>query len=197
MRLRSHLVLLVLAALVPVLGFAVLVIRENADLQRDAIERGMRATAHAVAATVDQTIETTITTLEALAESDHLEAPNLRAFHALADPTRRAIFERLRHGPLTVGRLARGLPVSRPAVSQHLRVLEEAGLVVPRAEGTRRFYRIETKGLEELRRYLERFWDDVLDAFRNEAERGATSPRPTERGAAAPRRTRRRPHVER
>jgi DNA-binding transcriptional ArsR family regulator len=119
-----------------------------------------------------------------------------RAFHALADPTRRAIFERLRHGPLTVGRIARGLPVSRPAVSQHLRVLEEAGLVSPRAEGTRRFYRIETKGLEDLRRYLERFWDDVLDAFRNEAERG-TKPRPTAGGAAVPRRTRRKPHVER
>jgi signal transduction histidine kinase/HAMP domain-containing protein len=85
MRLRSHLVLFVLAALVPVIGFAVLVIRENAELQRDATERGMRATTHAVAATVDQMLETTMTTLEALTESDHLEAPNLRAFHALAE----------------------------------------------------------------------------------------------------------------
>jgi signal transduction histidine kinase len=83
MRLRSHLVLLVLAALVPVLGFAALAIRENARLQLAATERGMRQTAHAVASTVDKTLESSITTLEALAESDHLDAPNLRAFHAL------------------------------------------------------------------------------------------------------------------
>jgi DNA-binding transcriptional ArsR family regulator len=101
------------------------------------------------------------------------------ALQALADPTRRTIFERLRRGPMPVGRIARGLPVSRPAVSQHLRVLEEAGLVRAEAEGTRRLYRIETRGLEDLRRYLERFWGDVLDAFKHEAERAAPPPRKT------------------
>src|SRR5262245_28938202 len=83
MRLRSHLVLLVLAALVPVLGFAALAIRENARLQLDGTERGMRQTAHAVATSVDKTLESTITTLEALAESDFLDTLNLRAFHPL------------------------------------------------------------------------------------------------------------------
>jgi DNA-binding transcriptional ArsR family regulator len=90
---------------------------------------------------------------------------------ALADPTRRSIFERLRHGPRAVGQLAAGLPVSRPAVSQHLRVLKEAGLVTERRDGTRRLYRIEPAGLEELRDYFERFWDEALEAFREAAER--------------------------
>ena len=93
------------------------------------------------------------------------------AIQALSDPTRRAVFERLRRGPQPVGRLAAGLPVSRPAVSQHLKVLEGAGLVRARREGTRRIYRIEPGGILELRRYLDRFWDDVLEAFRAEAER--------------------------
>jgi DNA-binding transcriptional ArsR family regulator len=92
------------------------------------------------------------------------------ALQALADPTRRAIFERLRSGPMPVGRLARGLPVSRPAVSQHLRVLREARLVSERPVGTRRFYSVNVKGLEDLRRYLDGFWSDVLDAFKAEAE---------------------------
>ena len=90
---------------------------------------------------------------------------------ALADPTRRSIFEGLRHGPRAVGQLAAGLPVSRPAVSQHLRVLKEAGLVTERRDGTRRLYRIEPAGLEELRDYFERFWDEALEAFREAAER--------------------------
>ena len=90
---------------------------------------------------------------------------------ALADPTRRSIFERLRHGPRAVGQLAAGLPVSRPAVSQHLRVLKEAGLVTDRRDGTRRLYRIEPAGVEELRDYFERFWDEALEAFREAAER--------------------------
>lgn len=105
-----------------------------------------------------------------------------RAIQALADPTRRLVFERLRRGPLPVGRLAHGLHVSRPAVSQHLRVLEQAGLVRARREGTRRIYGVEIRGLEELRRYLESFWDDVLEAFRAEADREAPPPRkPKER----------------
>jgi DNA-binding transcriptional ArsR family regulator len=90
---------------------------------------------------------------------------------ALADPTRRSIFERLRHGPRAVGQLAAGLPVTRPAVSQHLRVLKEAGLVSERRDGTRRLYRIEPEGLEELREYFERFWDEALEAFKEAAER--------------------------
>jgi DNA-binding transcriptional ArsR family regulator len=93
------------------------------------------------------------------------------AITALADPTRRSIFERLRHGPRAVGQLAAGLPVSRPAVSQHLRVLKEAGLVTDRRDGTRRLYRIEPAGLEELREYFERFWDEALEAFKEAAER--------------------------
>jgi DNA-binding transcriptional ArsR family regulator len=93
------------------------------------------------------------------------------AMDALGDPTRRAIFERLRDGPRAVGELAAPLPVSRPAVSQHLRVLKEAGLVTERRDGTRRLYRLDPRGLEELRAYLERFWDDALEAFKDAAER--------------------------
>ena len=90
---------------------------------------------------------------------------------ALGDPTRRAIFERLRSGPLSVGEIAAELPVSRPAVSQHLRVLKEAGLVTERRNGTRRLYRLDPDGLGELRRYVEDFWTDALAAFKAEAER--------------------------
>lgn len=95
------------------------------------------------------------------------------AIRALADPTRRHVFERLRRGPLPVGKLAEGLRVTRPAVSQHLRVLERAGLVQARREGTHRIYRIELQGLDELRRYLDQFWDDVLESFRLAAARDA------------------------
>lgn len=97
------------------------------------------------------------------------------ALQALADPTRRSIFEQLRRGPLPVGRLAESLPVSRPAVSQHLKVLKEAGLVKDTSEGTRRIYAADRQGIEELRRYVEGLWTDVLDAFKAEAE--ATRPR--------------------
>jgi len=93
------------------------------------------------------------------------------ALQALADPTRRTIFERLRRGPRPVGQLAEGLNVSRPAVSQHLRVLREAGLVSEQRAGTRRIYQVEVQGLAELRRYLDHFWDDVLSAFEAAAER--------------------------
>jgi DNA-binding transcriptional ArsR family regulator len=92
------------------------------------------------------------------------------ALAALADPTRREIFERLRVGGKSVGALAEGLPASRPAVSQHLKVLKEAGLVGDRAEGTRRVYYIDPAGLGELRRWLDQFWDEALLAFRAEAE---------------------------
>lgn len=89
---------------------------------------------------------------------------------ALADPTRRAIFERLADGPKAVGQLAEGLPVSRPAVSQHLKVLREAGLVVDRAVGTRRVYQLNPAGLGALRAWLDRFWDQALAAFAAAAE---------------------------
>src|SRR5215475_10168058 len=94
----------------------------------------------------------------------------LRAFSALADPTRREIFERLSNGPRSVGDLARGLPVSRPAVSQHLRTLKSAGLVADRAQGTRRVYQIDPAGLGEIRRWLDQFWDRALTAFQAEFE---------------------------
>jgi DNA-binding transcriptional ArsR family regulator len=89
---------------------------------------------------------------------------------ALADPTRRAVLEQLRDGPRSVGDLARSLPVSRPAVSQHLRVLKAAGLVVDEAEGNRRIYRVDPQGLVALRAYLEGYWTDVLGSFTRAAE---------------------------
>jgi DNA-binding transcriptional ArsR family regulator len=93
------------------------------------------------------------------------------AFTALADPTRRRVMESLRSGPHAVGEIARGLPVSRPAVSQHLKVLKEAGLVTDRAEGTRRVYYLDPKGLAALRAWLDQFWDLALLAFQKEAEK--------------------------
>jgi len=92
-------------------------------------------------------------------------------FTALADPTRRHIFEALRDEPKTVGELATGQPVSRPAVSQHLRVLESARLVSVEPRGNRRVYAIKRDGLEDLRRYLESFWSDVLTAYSAEIAR--------------------------
>src|SRR6185436_298464 len=93
------------------------------------------------------------------------------ALEALADPTRRRVFERLRAGPSPVGRLAQGLPVSRPAVSQHLKVLKEAGLVSEEQDGTRRIYRIDPHGLGALRAWLDQFWETALDAFKAEVEK--------------------------
>lgn len=93
-----------------------------------------------------------------------------RALQCLSDPTRRRVFERLRSGPRSVGALARGLPVSRPAVSQHLRALKEAGLVADKPEGARRIYYIDPQGLGELRRWLDGFWDEALAAFKDEVE---------------------------
>jgi DNA-binding transcriptional ArsR family regulator len=94
-----------------------------------------------------------------------------RALAAIADPTRRLVFERLATGPRSVGELARGLPVTRPAVSQHLKVLKDAGLVADRAEGTRRVYEIDPHGLGALRAWLDQFWGDALAAFKAEAEK--------------------------
>jgi DNA-binding transcriptional ArsR family regulator len=95
------------------------------------------------------------------------------ALASLADPTRRRIFERLRAGPAPVGAIARGLPVSRPAVSQHLKVLKEAGLVSDRPEGTRRVYCIDPDGLGELRAWIDAFWDDALASLKAELEQEA------------------------
>ena len=94
-----------------------------------------------------------------------------QALAALADPTRRQVFERLGAGPRPVGAIAQGLPVSRPAVSQHLKVLKEAGLVADRPEGTRRVYYIDPHGLGPLRAWLDQFWDRALVAFQAEAEK--------------------------
>ncbi len=89
----------------------------------------------------------------------------------LGDPTRRAIFEMLADGPRSVGDVAKELPVSRPAVSQHLRVLKDAGLVVDRAVGTRRLYQLDPRGIEALRAYFERFWSRALTSFKETLEK--------------------------
>jgi DNA-binding transcriptional ArsR family regulator len=94
------------------------------------------------------------------------------ALEALADPMRRRILERLVQEPSPVGVLAAELPVSRPAVSQHLRVLKDVGLVVDRAEGTRRVYRVDPAAVDALRTYFDAFWSQALDAFRADAEAG-------------------------
>jgi len=96
---------------------------------------------------------------------------------ALGDGTRRAILERLRSGPAAVGELAAGLPVSRPAVSQHLRVLKEAGLVNERRNGTRRIYRLDPAGVGELRDYFDDFWSEALAAFKEAADEGEENER--------------------
>ena len=99
--------------------------------------------------------------------------PYEKAFDALGDPTRRAIFERLGKGALSVGALAEGLPVSRPAVSQHLYVLKDAGLIDSRQEGTKNIYQVSPKGVAAMRNWLDRFWDTALLQFKLAAEREA------------------------
>jgi DNA-binding transcriptional ArsR family regulator len=91
-------------------------------------------------------------------------------FTALADPTRRAIFERLARGPQAVGELAEKFPVSRPAVSQHLRVLKDADLVADRRDGNRRLYSVDGRGVDAMRAYLDSFWSDALAAFQRAAK---------------------------
>jgi DNA-binding transcriptional ArsR family regulator len=97
-----------------------------------------------------------------------------RALDALGDPTRRAVLKRLRGGARSVGEIAEGMEVSRPAVSQHLKILKTARLVTVHAEGTRRVYAVDTRGIETLRKWLEGFWDEALTAFKVMAEREAT-----------------------
>src|SRR5262245_65886391 len=94
-----------------------------------------------------------------------------RVLDALGDSTRRLVFRRLRGGARSVGEIAAGMAVSRPAVSQHLKVLKAARLVLDRAEGTRRLYAVDARGIEALRRWLDGFWDETLAAFKAAAER--------------------------
>jgi DNA-binding transcriptional ArsR family regulator len=94
---------------------------------------------------------------------------------ALGDPTRRAVFKRLRTGARSVSELTEGMDVSRPAVSQHLKVLKAARLVTDRAEGTRRLYAIDTRGIEALHKWLDGVWDQALHAFKEAAEREAST----------------------
>ena len=94
----------------------------------------------------------------------------------LGDPTRRAIFELLARRPCTVGELAQALPITRPAVSQHLRVLRDGGLVVSRAEGTRRIYRLNPDGVTALRTYLDRVWEEALTGFGKAAQAAPVDP---------------------
>jgi DNA-binding transcriptional ArsR family regulator len=95
--------------------------------------------------------------------------------NALGDPTRRSIFDRLARRPMAVGELAGELPVSRPAVSQHLKVLKDAGLVRERAEGARRVYRVDADGVAAVREHFDRLWEHALAAFAAEAERSEGS----------------------
>jgi DNA-binding transcriptional ArsR family regulator len=98
----------------------------------------------------------------------------IEALTALGDPTRRAIFECLARGPRAVGQLASELPVSRPAVSQHLRVLKEAGLVADRAAGTRRIYQVQPRGVQAIHAYLDQMWGQALASFQEVAAAAAT-----------------------
>jgi len=100
-----------------------------------------------------------------------------RVLDALGDPTRRTVFARLRGGARSVGEIAKGMDVSRPAVSQHLRVLKAAHLVTDRPEGTRRLYAVNPKGIETLRGWLDAFWDEALFKFKEAAEREAAKER--------------------
>jgi DNA-binding transcriptional ArsR family regulator len=99
------------------------------------------------------------------------------ALEALGDPTRRLVFERLRRRARSVQEIAEGMSVSRPAVSQHLKVLKTAGLVIAQAQGTRRLYSIDTRGIEAIRAWIDGFWDEALSAFKEAAEREAVMER--------------------
>jgi len=102
---------------------------------------------------------------------------NAERAHALGDRTRRRVFARLRNRTCSTGELAQGMNVTRSAVSQHLQVLRAAGLVVVRADGTRRLYQVDRRGVEAMRLWLDGFWDETLGAFKEAAERTATKAR--------------------
>ena len=110
-----------------------------------------------------------------------METYGVEALGALGDPTRRAIFECLARRPMAVGQLSAELPVTRPAVSQHLKVLKQAGLVANQADGTRRIYRIDSTGVQAIRNYLDQMWGQALAGFQDAAEQIAQA----ERDAAA------------
>jgi DNA-binding transcriptional ArsR family regulator len=112
----------------------------------------------------------TLTNTSVTANLPFVEAYQVDGLTALADPTRRAIFERVAGRPRAVGELASELPVSRPAVSQHLRVLKDARLVAVRPVGTRRIYQVDPDGLRALRGYLDHFWDQALAAYKDAVE---------------------------
>ncbi|WP_157110389.1 ArsR/SmtB family transcription factor [Nocardia anaemiae] len=112
-----------------------------------------------------------------------MEAYRDAALDALGDPMRRAIFERLGEGPCSVGELAEGLPVSRPAVSQHLKVLKAAGLVTDVAVGTRRVYRLNPQGIDGLREYFTQFWSTAMSAFQDEVNRRVATERTADTSA--------------
>ena len=103
-----------------------------------------------------------------------METYHHQQLEALGDGTRRAILSRLLAGPLPVGELARDFPVTRPAISQHLRVLKNAGLVLDRAEGSRRLYQLNPEGFDSLRQYLDQFWTQALTAFQKKVEEPLT-----------------------
>lgn len=105
-----------------------------------------------------------------------------KALEALGDPTRRLVFERLRRRARSVQEIADGMSVSRPAVSQHLKVLKTAGLVVVHAEGTRRLYAVDTRGIEAVRAWIEGFWEEALFAFKEAAEREASTEESSDAG---------------
>ncbi|WP_170603783.1 ArsR/SmtB family transcription factor [Ruegeria arenilitoris] len=98
---------------------------------------------------------------------------NIDPFVALADPTRRRVFEAIAKHPYAVGELSNFLPVSRPAISQHLKVLSDAGLVICRPEGTRRIYSARPEGLAEIRAWLDKYWSELLESFSSEVDRGS------------------------
>lgn len=102
----------------------------------------------------------------------------LDGFASLGDPTRRAIFERVAAKPSSVGELAKGLPVSRPAVSQHLRVLKDAGLVSETPQGTRRIYRLDPRGIAAMREWLDAHWSTALNAFKDFADEQSDQEKP-------------------
>lgn len=106
---------------------------------------------------------------------------NIDPIEVLADPSRKRIFELLKSGPMHVGRIAEQLPISRPAVSQHLKLLKEAGLVQEAREGNRHAYSIDPKGLARMQHWLDQFWGDALSAFKVEAERSAASKKRSKR----------------
>ena len=123
-----------------------------------------------------------------------MNAPARDPFEALGDPNRRAILELLGAGGRSVGEVADELPISRPAVSRHLRLLKEAGLVVEEAQGTRRIYRVHDEGVEAVEEFLTQVWGDAVGRFRLLAENTEPQPRPTPRsGRGTPKRTKKGP----